>query len=199
MVAPVAYVPSPSPPPPFAFVPPVEAALPVVFPVPDSALIAAAVTPAAAAGPALVGLASRGAIVDHSSKLPIAVVYQSETSRLYFHIALGVFAAFLIVACPLAGVVLFRSLHPVHHYVYHGLAPEAQTNADVTGVPVTGDPPVVTASPNSELPTAVPWGSLPAKPDGTRATTHSRGGHASASEHSLRREQTVAVWPPPPQ
>jgi hypothetical protein len=201
-VAPVAYV--ASPPPPLALVPPVEAASPVVFAVPDSALMAAAVTATALpvatpANPTLVGLASRGAIVDHSSKLPIAVVYKSEASRLYFHMALGVFAAFLIVACPLAGVVLFRSLHPVHHYVYHGLAPEAQTDGDVPGAPVAGDAPSATATPNSELPTAVPWGSVPAKSDGTRATAHSRPGHRSASEDSPRRQPSVAVWPPPPQ
>jgi len=204
VVAPVAYVASPPPPPPVAFIPPVEAASPVVFAVPDSALMAAAVAApalpvATPANPTLAGLASRGAIVDHSSKLPIAVVYQSEASRLYFHMALGVFAAFLIVACPLAGVVLFRSLHPVHHYVYHGLAPEAQTDGDVPGVPVAGDPPAVTASPKAELPTAAPWGSVPAKPDGARATAHSRTGHSSASEHSLRHQPSVAVWPPAPQ
>lgn len=108
------------------------------------------------------------------------MAYKSERFRLYFHIAVGVFSAFILVGCPLAGVVLFRSLHPVYRYEYHGLAPAVPSAADAVVPPATAGPtagvtPAVAAS--AAAPTA----------------------HASASRGTkkpVKRPSPVAVWPP---
>lgn len=191
---------APPPPPPAAHAAPAGAASPVVFAVPESATISAAVAPASAStsGPTVAGsLPQKGAIVDHSANFPIAVVYKTEAFRLYFHIAVGVFAAFLMVGCPLAGIVLFRSLHPVHRYVYHDLAPGGQTDAD--GV---NDGPDATPAPaagkSSELPAAAPWGSVAGKPGGTRGAGRAQGNRGTGSGYPAKRKSTVDVWPPPP-
>jgi len=198
VAAPSVYV----PPPPPASVAPAKAASPVVFAVPESAMIAAAVAPPSVpggAGPTVAGSLSRnGAIVDHSANFPIAVVYKTEAFRLYFHIAVGVFAAFLMVGCPLAGIVLFRSLHPVHRYVYHDSTSGIQTDAD--GVNDAPDAtPTPAAGKSSELPAAAPWGSVAGKPDGPRTANHAQGSRSTNGEYAAKRKSTVAVWPPPPQ
>ncbi len=197
VAAPSVYI----PPPLVASAAPVGAASPVVFAVPESAMIAAAVAPSsmsASVGPTVAGsLPPKGAIVDHSANFPIAVVYKTETFRLYFHIAVGVFAAFLMVGCPLAGVVLFRSLHPVHRYVYHDLAPAIQTDADgVNDAPDATAPPAVGKS--SELPAAAPWGSVAGNPDGTRAANHAQSSHGTGSAYPAKRKSSAGVWSPPP-
>jgi hypothetical protein len=197
VAAPSVYV--PPPPPPAASAAPAGAPPPVVFAVPESAMIAAAVAAPSVPGvaaPTVAGSLSRnGAIVDHSANFPIAVVYKTEAFRLYFHIAVGVFAAFLMVGCPLAGVVLFRSLHPVHRYVYHDLAPAIQTDADGVINP-QGETPA--AGKSSELPAAAPWGSVAGKPDGTRARNHTQGRRGLDSTYPARRKSSAGVWPPPP-
>jgi hypothetical protein len=116
---------------------------------------------------------------------------QSDSYRILIHIAIGVLAAVILIAIPLVGVMVYRSLHP--HYDYQDFQPAADPSSDTT-----------VASPNGSDVSSQPE-SIPAA-DARPAVNASAGEPATptrvpkAKRRPAKRNAPppVAVWPPPP-
>ena len=126
---------------------------------------------------------SRSAAAAQYKNIEAAIAVQPDSYRILVHIAIGVLAAVILVAIPLAGMMVYRSWHPV--YQIHGLQ-VAQPAADPTA-----------ASPNASSPATAPnsvSGVTPAA--GASAPKASSGVRNRATKH--KPPPPVAVWPPPP-
>lgn len=122
-------------------------------------------------------------VTAHYKGIEAAIAIQPDSYRILVHIAIGVLAAVILVSIPLAGMMVYRSWHPV--YEYRGLQ-VAQPTTDATG-----------ASPDASSPAT--------GPASVSGVTPSAGTPAPKASSSARNRLTkrkppppVAVWPPPP-
>ena len=130
-----------------------------------------------------------------SDLLMALVDSRPERFRVKMQLAVGVIAALILVASPLAGFVAYRLLHPTYAIEYQDVNPAPQPN----GITVTPTP-----SENPEPPPASPASSPAAKvtnakanaaPSGSKTTPTRNGRNPETS----KRTPPAAVWPPPPE
>jgi hypothetical protein len=118
-----------------------------------------------------------------------------ERFRAKMELAVGVIAALMLVASPMAGFVAYRLLHPTYVIEYQDVNPAFQPNA-VTLAP--------TPSENSEPPAASPASSPVAKvtkPKANAAASGSKATRDGRNPQTSKRTPPAAAsraWPPPP-
>jgi uncharacterized iron-regulated membrane protein len=119
-----------------------------------------------------------------------------ERFRVKMHLAIGVIAALILVASPMAGFVAYRLLHPTYVIEYQDVNPAVQPNR-ITVAPAP--------SPNPEPPSASPLSAPAAKvtkpkanaaPSGSK-TTPTRNGRNPQTSRRTPPAAVSAVWPPP--
>ena len=115
-----------------------------------------------------------------------------ERFRVKMQLAVGVIAALILVASPMAGFVAYRLLHPTYVIEYRDVNPALQPNATT----VTPAP-----SPAPEPPAASQTSSAAAKnmrPKANAAPSGSRMTRDGRNLQTFKRPAPAAVWPPPP-
>jgi hypothetical protein len=119
-----------------------------------------------------------------------------ERFRVKMQLAVGVIAALMLVASPMAGFVAYRLLHPTYVIEYQDVNPALQPN------PITVAP---APSPNPDPPAASPASSPAAKVTNAKANAAPSGSKTSPTRdgrnpQTPKRTPPVAVsgvWPPP--
>lgn len=124
---------------------------------------------------------SANAVITRYKNIDAAIAFQPDSYRVLVHIAIGVLAAVILVAIPLAAVMVYRSSQI--RYEYHDLQPAAPPAPSTTAVapkaPGASSQPASNAAGSQ---TAVPAGAAKAK-------------NRPGKRKSL---PPVEVWPPPP-
>jgi hypothetical protein len=162
----------PTPPPP----PTIEAAA--------AAPVAAPVAAASAEPPKIrIIPISSNVVVEKCENVEAAIESEPDLYRILIHIAIGVLAAVILIAIPLAGLMVYRSLHT--RYEYQNFQPAAQPVADPTAASPDGSG----ANPNSSPAAGAPVSNAPAGKGVSKTRTH-------PAKHNG--PPPVAVWPPPP-
>jgi hypothetical protein len=135
---------------------------------------------------------SRAELPAKPSDVLLALVdSRPERIRIKIHLAVGVIAALILVASPMAGFVAYRLLHPTYMIEYQDIIPASQPNG-VTVAPAPSENPEPSASSPAAKVTnpkanAAPSGSKTTR-DGRNPQTSKRTPPAAASR----------AWPPPP-
>ena len=121
-----------------------------------------------------------------------------ERFRIKIQLAIGVIAALILVASPLAGFVAYRLLHPTYVIEYQDVNPNPAVQPNAITVapafsPNPGPPPV---SPASSPAAKAASPKTNAAPNGTKTTRNGRN-----AQTSKRTPPTAVsgVWPPPPE
>ena len=123
---------------------------------------------------------SAGSFLTQYKNIDAAIAAQPDSYRVLVHVAIGVLAAVILVAIPLAAVMIYRSSRV--QYEYHNLQPAAQPATSTTGASAgvgTNSQPAANGASSQPI---TPASSQKAK---SRTTKH-------------KPPLPVEVWPPPP-
>ena len=119
-----------------------------------------------------------------------------ERFRVKMHLAIGVIAALILVASPMAGFVAYRLLHPTYVIEYQDVNPAVQPNRITVAPAPSPNPEPPSASPPSAPAAKVTKPKANAAPSGSK--TPARNGRNPQAPKRTPPAAVSGVWPPPP-